>query len=352
MICLPAYAQDSTSAAAPAATPAAVPAKEAPAAVLPSDPKELMLLAAKTNGLTGSDMHPWHLKATLIALDEDGTATGQVSYEEFWAGIHKYKIAYTGAGIAQTDYGTETGLFRSGASNSLSVLYSEAGSVFIDPFVNYRNAMEHYIVEREERDKDEMKLDCLEVNGFSTPTGMRAFPGPVFCLDADKLIKRGTVNTKNFTQWVRSDIQSYQGHYLPGNIQGSRNGKQILKAHLDSIEDLKEINEADFTPPAEATEVARKITISAGVAQSLLVKSSPPTYPIGAKMAGISGTVVLQARIGLDGRLYNLHTVSGPAVLQEAAIDAVRTWRYKPYILNSEPVEVNTTINIIFTLDR
>ena len=330
--------------------PAVAPVKEAPAAALPSDPKELMLLAAKTNGLTGPDVKPWHLKATLIALDEDGIATGQVSYEEFWAGIHKYKIAYAGAGIAQTDYGTEKGLLRSGASNSVSVLYSEAGNVFIDPFVYYRNAMEHYIVEREERDKDEMKLDCLEVNGFSTPTGARAFPGPVFCLDADKLIKRGSVNTTNITQWISSDIQSYQGHYLPGNIQGSRNRKQILKAHLDSIEDLKTINEADFTPPADATEVARKITISAGVMAGMLIKKVAPEYPPIAQAAHVSGTVVLQATITKDGHIANLHVISGPAMLQQAALDAVKQWVYRPYLLMGEPVEVQTTVNVIFTV--
>src|ERR1035437_6341541 len=75
MICHPAFAQD--------AMPAVAPVKEAPAAALPSDPKELMLLAAKTNGLTGPDVKPCHLKATLIALDNNGIATGQVSYEEF-----------------------------------------------------------------------------------------------------------------------------------------------------------------------------------------------------------------------------------------------------------------------------
>jgi hypothetical protein len=70
MICLPASAQDTA--------PGVAPAKEVPAAAMPSDPKELMLLAAKTNGLTGNDVKPWHLKATWKLLDEKGNATGQV----------------------------------------------------------------------------------------------------------------------------------------------------------------------------------------------------------------------------------------------------------------------------------
>ena len=62
------------------------------------------------------------------------------------------------------------------------------------------------------------------------------------------------------------------------------------------------------------------------------------------------GTVVLQATISKTGTIEDLHVVSGPAMLQQAAMDAVRTWRYRPYLLNNEPVEVETTVNVIFTL--
>ena len=64
----------------------------------------------------------------------------------------------------------------------------------------------------------------------------------------------------------------------------------------------------------------------------------------------MQGTVVLQATISKSGTIENLRVISGPAMLQEAARDAVMTWRYKPYLLNNEPVEVDTTVNVIFTL--
>jgi protein TonB len=60
--------------------------------------------------------------------------------------------------------------------------------------------------------------------------------------------------------------------------------------------------------------------------------------------------VVLQATISKTGAIEGLHVVSGPAMLQGAAVDAVRTWRYRPYLLSGEPVEVETTVNVIFTL--
>jgi protein TonB len=64
----------------------------------------------------------------------------------------------------------------------------------------------------------------------------------------------------------------------------------------------------------------------------------------------VSGTVVLKATISATGHIKNLEVVSGPSLLQQAALDAVRQWVYRPYLLNGQPVEVMTTINVVFTL--
>ena len=108
-------------------------------------------------------------------------------------------------------------------------------------------------------------------------------------------------------------------------------------------------------PPGEASAptpgaAPRRISISAGVAVGLLVSKAPIVYPIDAKKAGVSGTVVLSAIIGRDGTVEDLQVVSGPEMLQQAALYSVKQWRYRPYLLNGDPVEVRTTINIIFTL--
>jgi protein TonB len=84
--------------------------------------------------------------------------------------------------------------------------------------------------------------------------------------------------------------------------------------------------------------------------QGMLLLKTTPVYPPIAKAARVSGTVVLQATISKTGSIENLHIVSGPAMLQQAAMQAVRSWRYRPYLLNNEPVEVETTVNVIFSL--
>ena len=95
----------------------------------------------------------------------------------------------------------------------------------------------------------------------------------------------------------------------------------------------------------------QRIRVSAGVTQGLKIKNVNPVYPQMAKIARVQGPVVLSAIIGKDGSIQNLHVISTASpLLNQAAMDAVKEWRYRPYILNGEPVEVDTQITVNFTL--
>jgi TonB family protein len=112
-------------------------------------------------------------------------------------------------------------------------------------------------------------------------------------------------------------------------------------------------NEAIFSghaQPVVKVVPSKPIAISSGVAVGMLIQKTPPLYPLIAKTARVSGTVQLQATISKVGTIKDLHYVNGPEMLRQAALDAVRTWRYQPYKLNNEPTEVETTINVVFTL--
>jgi TonB family protein len=98
------------------------------------------------------------------------------------------------------------------------------------------------------------------------------------------------------------------------------------------------------------TATLQRVQVSQGVSQGLLVHQVAPDYPALARQARIQGTVVLKAIINKDGSIESLTLVSGHPMLAPAAIDAVKQWHYKPYFLNGEPVEVETTINVNFTL--
>jgi protein TonB len=104
------------------------------------------------------------------------------------------------------------------------------------------------------------------------------------------------------------------------------------------------------TAPKVQAPTPKKVNISGGVAQGMLLQKTVPLYPPIAKAARVSGTVVLQATISKAGTIENLRVISGPAMLQQSALDAVKSWRYRPYLLNNEPVEVETTVNVVFSL--
>jgi protein TonB len=94
----------------------------------------------------------------------------------------------------------------------------------------------------------------------------------------------------------------------------------------------------------------QRVRVSAGVQAGNLINQVKPTYPQIAKSARIQGAVVLQAEISKSGTIENLRVMSGHPMLVPSALEAVKQWRYKPYYLNGEPVAVETTITVNFTL--
>jgi protein TonB len=92
------------------------------------------------------------------------------------------------------------------------------------------------------------------------------------------------------------------------------------------------------------------ISVAASVMAGRAVSQARPQYPAFARTARVDGTVVLHATISKAGTIENVSVISGPPMLRQAAIDAVKMWRYKPYLLDNEPVEVETTVNVIFVL--
>ena len=94
----------------------------------------------------------------------------------------------------------------------------------------------------------------------------------------------------------------------------------------------------------------KKLEVSSGVSEGLLIAPIRPVYPAIARAAHVEGTVVVEAVISRSGTIESLHVLSGPKMLQSAAIDAIRGARYRPYRLNGEAVDVQTTITVNFRM--
>jgi periplasmic protein TonB len=130
---------------------------------------------------------------------------------------------------------------------------------------------------------------------------------------------------------------------VPGGIPGGTVGG-VPGGVLGGIPDVKP------APPPPPPPPAKPLKVSAGVTAGLRERMVPPVYPPLAKAARISGTVILQAVIGKDGSIQQLKALSGHPMLIPSAIDAVSQWKYKPYYLNGQPVEVDTQVTVNFVL--
>ncbi len=104
--------------------------------------------------------------------------------------------------------------------------------------------------------------------------------------------------------------------------------------------------------PVAVPKVAtpQRVRVSSGVSQGLLVRKVQPNYPPLARQARIQGVVLLQATISKEGNIENLQLLQGHPMLAPAAIEAVKQWKYRPYLLNGEPVEVETQVQVNFSL--
>ncbi len=123
---------------------------------------------------------------------------------------------------------------------------------------------------------------------------------------------------------------------VPGGVQGGTVGG-VLGGVLNSGNSL---------PPKP-----NLVRVSQGVTEGLLVHKVTPQYPPAAKQQRVQGTVVLKAVIGKDGRVENIQPEQGSPLLIAAAVNAVKQWRYKPYVLNGNPVNVETTVTVNFRMN-
>jgi protein TonB len=132
------------------------------------------------------------------------------------------------------------------------------------------------------------------------------------------------------------------GPYVPGQTTGGPDGtwNSIPNSFSRAV-----------TPSLPQIVAVHQLRIS-HMMEGNLIRRTQPSYPQTARIARIQGQVMLSAVISKEGTIENLHVISGHPLLVQAAIEAVRQWRYRPYVLNNEPVEVETQITVKFSLSE
>lgn len=300
---------------------------------------------------------PWHLVISLKVFNEESHSAASGTFEEsFGDPRHLHRTISLGAQSMHW-WETPSGAWRSGS---------------VGPEIKVISLIHHALVET--------GIPAHFVTAQNLQVDQRTIKGKALtCIAVAHLVDCYDGATLEYSQYPVGNAEFYfdnwmtfQDSQVARDLVIMRDGRKIASAHIEKLEELGGVDLAQLSPGKDAEPInpfssaapsfglagfgvappPRKINISAGVAQGLLSSHSAPVYPPVAKAAGVSGTVVLQATVSQTGNIEALHVVSGPALLQQAALDAVKSWTYRPYLLNGEPVEVGTTINVIFTLSQ
>jgi TonB family protein len=180
-----------------------------------------------------------------------------------------------------------------------------------------------------------LRLASLLVHGFARP-----LPHGIGVFDADALERRLMKLTQNSPRIgnIRRAVLVVLSLVLAAGA-----GASALALHL-SLDPAAVAGDGTSNPPPHS--------IRPDVLVNNVISKVSPVYPPEAKKARIQGTVVLNVVIGKSGAVENLKVESGPQELQQSALDAVRQWKYKPFLLNGDPIEVESTIKVFYTLKK
>lgn len=352
---------------------------------MPKDPVKFVESARKSNGLTAPELPPWHLKATFTLFDVMGNAIDHGTYEEFTAGPSRDKFSFISSNLATTAYQNGNREVAAGPFENTPDLYWLMRRAFADP-LPAKEMPYRYLPATPTSNFESIHLSCLsalyvgglrqsviissgvyaartpeeamlmaQMNTIQIPNTPTRTPSQMMwdsrlCFDQDTPLLR-LISDPLGMGTIRNNVFLFEGKYIPRDVFIGEYGRVELKAHLEVLEDLKPVNDSDFVPPKDAVkqksawiEYLPEIKV-----QKLQTQFVPANYPPSAEAAHVTGTVHIRAIIGLDGQVHDAHVLDGPLQLQQAALDAVSRYRFKPfYDVNERQDKVGTVFEVNF----
>lgn len=297
--------------------------------------------ARLANGIDMQNGTPWHLKATYTLYDDAGKATDTGTVEQWWASADQQRISVQGQTNNYDDYIRNNSVEETGTIAADNFRLESALSEISTPVLEWE--IPYPIYREQDTALKTLQLRCLMLGSN------HGFVHAGTCLAGDTPIVR--INIEEHNQVLFDQISSFHGRSVAHFVRVLNEHALTAELHVQTLEDWNPVDSSILTPAANAKLHPKTVvTLSAGVAAGILAYKEPPRYPSAAKEARVQGTVVVHAVIGKDGRPKDLKIVSGPPQLQDSSLEAIKQWRYRPYRLGGNPVEVETIVNVIYTL--
>jgi TonB family protein len=324
---------------------------------LPKNPREILAAAAPFYDFSSPELKPWHLKAHYQLYDLKGNPTDQGVWEYWWVSPKVHRSSWSRTGAEHTEWWTAEGaLYRKDTGSPLRYFERTIREDFLSQLPRRADLESGRIgLDLRMLPPNKPQLACVITQWLvagklqTSSSGTESY----YCFDLSIPALRETYSnqlTREFSQLVK-----IQGRYLARQVVVTAGKQRLFTASVDTVEALNP-TEAMFSPTADATlklKAPNPYEDSQVVTTGSQVKKIQPVYPSASKRAREQGVVTLAAVIGTDGKIHDLEVLASPsAKLAESAVDAVKKWEYKPYLLNGELVEVDTIVSVTFSLSN
>lgn len=330
---------------------------------LPLDPRAVLDAATPFYDFSDPSLKPFHIKATYQLYNESGKPAEKGTWEYWHISAKENRSSWVRDDAARTDWRTADGsLYRKESGKPLRFFERNmVNSIFYSLPTKEMLNSGRYRLEAQSVPVGGETLPCVVatlqwiVNG--RPQAPASSEGERYCFDPTShalLISVSNTIGAEYRQIVKT-----QNHYIPREVISFAGNARLFTFSVETLDAVPEVD-AVMKPAADAVLISAPGPqsnaggpVATGVAVGHLVKKVQPDYPEIAKMQRVQGVVVLAATISKEGRIENLEVIASPSpLLTGSALDAVKRWEYQPYLLNGEPVEVETTINVVFALGR
>jgi TonB family protein len=305
--------------------------------------------ATANSTLASPDLKPWHLKLDVTVFDEKGKDPHQGTVEAWQSGADS-RTVYTFGASSSTQLYHDAKFYRISNGSDVPYRASEVLQQFLHPGVR-TDEMTGATPDLRKVDFGKTTLECIML---SQPIKRLAYAPlglfPTYCLEpgSDRL-------RASYDFATRAVIRNGMGKFLDREVTTSltlMEGPVVVATGKVLTLTTYSPQPDEFVPTAEMKLSIATARISGGIVAGMNLKKVAPIYPEAAKGNRVSGTVILRAIIGRDGHVYALRPVSSPDPdLALSAIAAVSQWTYKPYLLNGEPTEVDTTIVVNYNIN-
>jgi TonB family protein len=306
--------------------------------------------AEKDTSLTSDDVQPFYLKMSVQLFDAKGAPSEQGAVEVYWEGTQTEKIVYSFPSYTAIEVHANGSRYRtSGVANPPQMIPVLLQQVF-HPLAGDADSL---APQSQQINLSKLPLDCIVTPGRSSlPVSF----APMYCFAPDNSLR---VVRHGAQVVLRNSVTAFQQRHVSFDVSATTGGVQVAEGKVVALEP-RTFPKSEFSKeglplfaegvPSEDYGDPAPVRVSGQVIQGFLLRHVDSVYPASAKTAHVQGTVILRAQIGTDGHIQYLEVFSTPDTeLSAAAMDAVRQWTYRPYMLNGSPVAVDTTINVNFT---